>query len=113
MNVKEHLYRQPPDILYHYTTQPGLLGIIRTQEIWASHTQYLNDAREFRHAIAVVEDEGRVKPQKKYAFSGIHFLAIPSFSIRDSKVVGFKPSISAAPPGPRIRHSVRSSTRRI
>jgi Protein of unknown function (DUF2971) len=57
VNVREFLYRQPPDFLYHYTTQQGLLGIIKTQEIWASHTQYLNDAREFRHGIAVVEEQ--------------------------------------------------------
>lgn len=57
MNVKEILSRQPPDILYHYTTQAGLLGIVRGKEIWASHTQYLNDSREFRHAIEIVEEE--------------------------------------------------------
>jgi hypothetical protein len=51
MNVKEILNRHPPGILYHYTTQTGLLGIITSGEIWASHTQYLNDVREFPHAI--------------------------------------------------------------
>lgn len=57
MNVKEILQRRPPEILYHYTTQEGLLGIVKSQEIWASHTQYLNDEREFRHAIDLVKDE--------------------------------------------------------
>ena len=47
----------PPAILYHYTTQQGLLGIIRDKEIWASHTQYLNDAREFRHALDLIKEE--------------------------------------------------------
>ena len=42
------LFRQPPPILYHYTTQRGLLGIIKDKEIWATHTQYLNDTSEFR-----------------------------------------------------------------
>lgn len=50
MHVKEILNRTPPAILYRYTTQRGLLGIISSKEIWATHTQYLNDAREFRHA---------------------------------------------------------------
>lgn len=40
-----------PDILYHYTTQSGLLGIIQQDEIWMTHTQYLNDSREFHHAV--------------------------------------------------------------
>ena len=57
MNVKEILHRTPPEILYHYTGQAGLLGIISRQEIWASHTQYLNDQREFRHAIDLVKSE--------------------------------------------------------
>src|SRR5882724_1530284 len=57
MNVKEILDRHPPHILYHYTTQTGLLGIVTGREIWASHTQYLNDVREFRHAIDIVEEE--------------------------------------------------------
>jgi hypothetical protein len=55
-NVKEILYRTPPPVLYHYTTQQGILGIIRDKEIWASHTQYLNDVREFRHALDVREE---------------------------------------------------------
>jgi hypothetical protein len=56
-NVKEILQRTPPSILYHYTTQSGLLGIISGKDIWASHTQYLNDASEFRHALDLVKEE--------------------------------------------------------
>ncbi len=63
MNVKEILDRHPPDILYHYTTQNGLLGIINAKEIWASHTQYLNDFREFGHAIDIVKEE--LSPMKQ------------------------------------------------
>jgi hypothetical protein len=43
--------------LYHYTTQNGLLGIIKKREIWASHTQYLNDTREYVHALEIVREE--------------------------------------------------------
>ena len=31
-----------------------MLGIIRQREIWATHNQYLNDTREFLHAIQIV-----------------------------------------------------------
>ena len=51
------LYRDLTKTLYHYTTQAGLLGIIKNKDIWATHTQYLNDAREYRHAIDVVTAE--------------------------------------------------------
>jgi hypothetical protein len=43
--------------LYHYTTQSGLLGIIRSRQMWVTHTQYLNDRREFVHAVDLVREE--------------------------------------------------------
>jgi hypothetical protein len=42
-----------PDILYHYTTQEGLLGILREGVIRASSIQHLNDSSEFTYAISV------------------------------------------------------------
>jgi hypothetical protein len=45
--------------LYHYTTQLGLLGIIKSREMWVTHTQYLNDRREFLHAVDLVRQEIR------------------------------------------------------
>ena len=41
---------KPKIPLYHYTTQRGLLGIVGTREIWATHHQCLNDTQEFIHA---------------------------------------------------------------
>ena len=39
-----------PELFYHYTTQEGLLGILKnkTKCIWASHIRYLNDLSEGR-----------------------------------------------------------------
>jgi hypothetical protein len=51
------LSRKPKKPLYHYTTQAGLLGIIQDRQIWATHTQYLNDRREFLHAVDLVRGE--------------------------------------------------------
>ena len=51
------LSRIPPDALYHYTTQSGFLGIVRNKEIWATHTQYLNDQSEYLHALRIVREE--------------------------------------------------------
>lgn len=39
-----------PATLYHYTTQEGLLGILRTGTLWATKLQYLNDFTEFKLA---------------------------------------------------------------
>ncbi len=42
-----------PDILYHYTTQEGLLGILEKKVIYASSIQHLNDSSEFNYAVKV------------------------------------------------------------
>src|SRR5258708_37938810 len=55
--LNDVLSRKPDKPLYHYTTQKGLLGIIKSRQIWATHTQYLNDRREFLHAVDLVREE--------------------------------------------------------
>ena len=46
-----------PELLYHYTDQNGLMGIVKSKEIWATHHQCLNDTQEFLHAKALFRDE--------------------------------------------------------
>lgn len=48
-----NLFEEPmPDgLLYHYTSQTGLLGIIQNREIWATNLLFLNDSMEFNYAI--------------------------------------------------------------
>ncbi len=36
----------PPVIIYHYTDINGLLGMISTGKIWATHSARLNDSSE-------------------------------------------------------------------
>jgi hypothetical protein len=38
---------KPEGLLYHYTDQKGLLGILESRNIWATHVRYLNDSSEF------------------------------------------------------------------
>jgi len=42
-----------PTLLYHYTDVPGFKGIVESQELWATHIQYLNDTQEYRYAVDV------------------------------------------------------------
>lgn len=44
---------QPPR-LYHYTDVQGLLGIIQSQTLWATHVDYLNDSSEVQYARRLV-----------------------------------------------------------
>jgi hypothetical protein len=44
----------PPDVLYHYTTPAGLLGIISSGEIFLSDAAFLNDSSEVIYARHLV-----------------------------------------------------------
>jgi len=44
------------DPLYHYTSLNGVLGILGSRSLWASHVSYLNDASEFFHGISFAKD---------------------------------------------------------
>lgn len=48
---------EPPEYLYHYTTQRGLVGIIQSRSIWATSIHYMNDSMELQHAISLVKSE--------------------------------------------------------
>lgn len=39
------------ETLYHYTSLGGILGILQSRSIWATHASYLNDSSEFFHAL--------------------------------------------------------------
>jgi hypothetical protein len=44
-------------LLYHYTTQHGLLGILNQRCIWATHIRYLNDTSEGNIVSRVIFEE--------------------------------------------------------
>jgi Protein of unknown function (DUF2971) len=46
-----------PQTLYHHTTQEGFLGIVKTDELWASKIHYMNDAREFALGLNLARTE--------------------------------------------------------
>lgn len=47
------------DLLYHYTDQYGLVGIIERRELWASNLGCLNDISEFKHGLDLLRSSGR------------------------------------------------------
>lgn len=42
-----------PEVLYHYTTQQGLLGILSTRELWAGKIHFLNDSAEYKLGLRI------------------------------------------------------------
>ena len=43
----------PPEYLFHYTNIAGLIGIVNSQELWASNVIFLNDEMELQHGLGV------------------------------------------------------------
>jgi hypothetical protein len=56
MGIDEIVNRRVPKVLYHYTSQDGLIGIVDNKEIWATKAHYLNDSKEFEYAIDLVSE---------------------------------------------------------
>lgn len=57
-DIANSLYADKPEkTLYHYTSFTGLLGIIKSQSLWASDIRFLNDAAEMKHTADLLRDE--------------------------------------------------------
>lgn len=39
------------NVLYHYTSLQGFIGLMQNKSIWCSHCEFLNDSSEFIHAL--------------------------------------------------------------
>lgn len=72
--ISEH----PAEIVYHYTDVAGLIGLITSGCVWATHVGKLNDASENRHGYEVVVNHVRAnlpkssKPLIERALSTLH-----------------------------------------
>jgi hypothetical protein len=45
--------KKPPPVLYHYTNDAGLAGIIESGQLWFSDIFALNDPSELRHGLGI------------------------------------------------------------
>lgn len=81
MKTVEKLFKEAPDkTLYHYTGIGGLLGIVESRTLWASHIYYLNDAAEIVYArdiltkLIVKMKDGASKKEKEFLGHFKHWL---------------------------------------
>ena len=49
----EHIHRDAPTTLYHYTSHEAALGMVTSGTVWATHLGYLNDQQELHHALSL------------------------------------------------------------
>lgn len=54
---RNHLLRsETPELIFHYTSLEGLVGIVDSRTIWLTDYAYLNDKRELTHGTDLVRD---------------------------------------------------------
>jgi hypothetical protein len=70
-----------PELFYHYTDQNGLLGIIDSKSIWATHSQFLNDLSEYRIVFDTLQK--RIKTER-----GDNWSVLQSRFLRSSQMKG-------------------------
>jgi hypothetical protein len=46
----------PPPVLFHYTTQVGVLGILENNCLWATEARYLNDSSEYSYGLDLITE---------------------------------------------------------
>ena len=46
----------PQEVVYHYTTQNGLLGVFQTKAIWCTDIRFLNDSTEMSFTVDFCRD---------------------------------------------------------
>lgn len=65
--------REPPEIIYHYTNDQGLRGILESGEIWLSDIFNLNDPSElshgFSHAVNILNSKAENGPPESKQFA--------------------------------------------
>jgi hypothetical protein len=55
--INNFLRLRPQELLHHYTTSDGLIGIFESRAIWATSIHHLNDAEEYVHPTKLLRDE--------------------------------------------------------
>jgi len=50
----QNLAKNPPPVVFHYTSPHGLLGMLQSNAIWATHAEFLNDRTELRYVEDVI-----------------------------------------------------------
>lgn len=45
-----------PDNLFHFSTPPGLIGIVSSGALWATDLSFMNDSTEFIYGRSMIDD---------------------------------------------------------
>jgi hypothetical protein len=87
----QNAHQDEPELLYHYTTQDGLLGIIEKECIWATHFRCLNDTSEGQIVSRAAWDElnSRVNADSLLRFFGMQLVeGAKKIECNDEEILG-------------------------
>lgn len=59
--------KDPRQALYHYTDLGGLQGILQSDDLWLTHSRYLNDDEEITHGYRIVKTVIEEEQERKGA----------------------------------------------
>ncbi len=79
-SAEDNSDEQPPNLLYHYSSAEGLLGIIQSRQLWATNALYLNDTSEISDALEVFRSELESVPLNLGEMAGFLSQGIPEYS---------------------------------
>jgi hypothetical protein len=82
-----------PDLLYHYTTAQGLLGIVDGRSLWASDVRYMNDSSELTYAAGLIEAVTRELVSKP-EYSAVRAILPGGIDVADHVRSGLRPFIA-------------------
>ncbi len=87
MDIAKAIGREEPEMVFHYTTSNGFLGITDSKSVWATNIHYLNDHKEFNHSFELFRTElyqrKQQDPQKAHIYD---FLANSFNMIKELKL---------------------------
>lgn len=55
IEIRSALHADIPNVIYHYTSIQGLLGIFSSSRLWATHYKFLNDESEITYALNILK----------------------------------------------------------
>ena len=82
-----------PNIIWHYTTADGLLGILKNQELFMSHILCMNDTEEFQHGISHIIQAVGIRGRSSVSASASKFHEALTPSLCEYLVVPNVPDI--------------------
>jgi hypothetical protein len=68
-----------PKLLYHYTNAAGLIGILKSESLWATSQAFMNDAKEFDHALDMLQECLKKRSQTTNVEEKNLYLALSQF----------------------------------